>query len=175
MIIKQVYKTFSEMRYLREDMINKFIFKIMGVNMEGKPKNIRGVVTIRSNCKGSITLGSNVTIMSGKKYNIIGNDFRTVFRTLQNGKIEIGNNVGISNSTVVSVESVTIEDNVMIGGNCQIFDTDFHPIAYSDRLEHDSEGGKSKPIRIMEGAFIGANSMILKGVTIGRHSVIGAG
>lgn len=49
MIIKQVYKTFSEMRYLREDMINKFIFKIMGVNMEGKPKNIRGVVTIRSN------------------------------------------------------------------------------------------------------------------------------
>ena len=55
----------------------------MGVNMEGKPKNIRGVVTIRSNCKGSITLGSNVTIMSGKKYNIIGNDFRTVFRTLQ--------------------------------------------------------------------------------------------
>ena len=110
------------MRYLREDMINKFIFKIMGVNMEGKPKNIRGVVTIRSNCKGSITLGSNVTIMSGKKYNIIGNDFRTVFRTLQNGKIEIGNNVGISNSTVVSVKSVTIEDNVMIGGNCQIFD-----------------------------------------------------
>lgn len=175
MIVKRVYKIFSKIRYFREDVVNNFIFKIMGVNVTGKPKNIRGIVTIRSCCKGSISLGSNVTIMSGKKYNIIGNDFRTVFRTLQNGKIVLGSNVGISNSTIVSAEAVTIEDNVMIGGNCQIFDTDFHPIAYSDRLEHDADGGKSKPIQIKEGAFVGANSMILKGVTIGRHSVIGAG
>lgn len=175
MITKKVYRILSEIRYLREDVVNKFIFKIMGVNVTGKPKNIRGIVTIRSSRKGSINLGNNVTIMSGKKYNIIGNDFRTVFRTLRNGKIELGSNVGISNSTIVSAETVIIEDNVMIGGNCQIFDTDFHPIAYLDRLEHDAEGGKSKPIRIKEGAFIGANSMILKGVTIGRRSVIGAG
>lgn len=175
MIAKRVYKILSKIRYFKEDIVNNFIFKIMGVNVTGKPKNIRGIVTIRSNCKGSISLGGNITIMSGKKYNIIGNDFRTVFRTIQNGKIVLGNNVGISNSTIVSAEAVTIEDNVMIGGNCQIFDTDFHPIAYSDRLEHDADGGKSKSIRIKEGAFIGANSMVLKGVTIGRHSVIGAG
>ena len=31
------------------------------------------------------------------------------------------------------------------------------------------------PILIKEGAFIGARSIILKGVTIGRHSVVGAG
>ena len=174
-MMKQVYKVLSAIRYFREDVVNQLLFKITGVAVMGKPKNIRGIVTIRSGYKGSITIGSNVTIMSGKKYNIIGNDFRTVFRTLQNGEIILGNNVGIANSTIVSASSVTIEDNVMIGGNCQIFDTDFHPIAYSERMEHDAEGGKSKPIRIREGAFIGANSMILKGVTIGRHSVIGAG
>ena len=34
---------------------------------------------------------------------------------------------------------------------------------------------KTKPILIKEGAFIGAQSIILKGVTIGKHSVVGAG
>lgn len=36
-------------------------------------------------------------------------------------------------------------------------------------------GIKSKPILIKEGAFIGAHSIVLKGVTIGKYSVIGAG
>lgn len=175
MLIKNIYRTLSKIRYFKEDIFNRFIFKIMGVNVLGSPKNIRGIVTIRSAQKGSITLGNHITIMSGKKYNIIGNDFRTVFRTIQNGKIVLGDNIGISNSTIVSANSIIIEDNVMIGGNCQIFDTDFHPITYFDRIEHDIEGGVSKPILIREGAFIGANSMILKGITIGKHSVIGAG
>lgn len=36
-------------------------------------------------------------------------------------------------------------------------------------------GIKSKPILIKEGAFIGAHAIVLKGVTIGKYSVIGAG
>ena len=34
---------------------------------------------------------------------------------------------------------------------------------------------KTKPVLIKEGAFIGAHAIILKGVTIGKRSVIGAG
>ena len=34
---------------------------------------------------------------------------------------------------------------------------------------------KTAPIKIKKGAFIGASSIILKGVTIGERSIIGAG
>ena len=56
----------------------------------------------------------------------------------------------------------------------KIWDTDFHSLDYEDRINEDRYI-KSKPIRVCEGAFIGACSIILKGVTIGRHSIIGAG
>ena len=36
-------------------------------------------------------------------------------------------------------------------------------------------GGKAKPVIIKDGAFIGTDCIILKGVTIGEKSVIGAG
>ena len=173
--MKALYGVLCKVRYLIEDIVNCILFRICGVLVKGKPKNIRGILTIRSCRKGSIILGENITIMSGKRYNIIGNDFRVVLRTIQNGSILIGNNVGLSNSTFVSANSIVIEDDVMIGGNCQIFDTDFHPIAFKDRIEHDSDGGDTKPVLIKQGAFIGANVLILKGVTIGSHSVIGAG
>ena len=32
-----------------------------------------------------------------------------------------------------------------------------------------------EPVRICEGAFIGAGCYILKGVTIGEHAIVGAG
>ncbi len=175
MFAKKVYDVIAKMRYAKEDIVNQLLFKLCGVIVKGTPKNIRGILTIRSCQKGSIEFGDNITIMSGKQYNIIGNDFRTVLRTIQNGKITIGNSVGISNSAIVSAIGIVIEDDVMIGGNCQIFDTDFHPISFENRKVHDEDGGKAKPIYIKQGAFIGANTMILKGVTIGERAVIGAG
>lgn len=36
-------------------------------------------------------------------------------------------------------------------------------------------GGATKPVVIKDGAFIGAGSMILKGVTIGEGAIVGAG
>lgn len=56
-----------------------------------------------------------------------------------------------------------------------IFDTDFHPISYQSRILNDQSKIKSVPVRICRGAFIGARSIIMKGVTIGEYSIIGAG
>lgn len=63
----------------------------------------------------------------------------------------------------------------MIGNNCVIFDTDFHSSNYDERIIRGNVNIPSKPIIIKEGAWIGGHSLVLKGVTIGKHSVIGAG
>lgn len=133
--------------------------------------NISGRILIRN--QGKIEIGNNVNINSGKGRNPIGGD--VICRLInKGGNIIIGNNVGISNSTIVSINNITIEDNVLIGGGCKIYDNDFHPIDYNDRINNKNTI-KSKPIIIKEGAFIGAHTIILKGAVIGRHSIIGAG
>lgn len=123
---------------------------------------------------GDITIGSNCRINSGMSYNPIGGDGKTMFLTY-GGKIKIGNNVGISNTTIVSKALISIGNNVRIGGSCKIYDTDFHSVALAERLDEEDRGVVSKPVIINEGAFIGAHSIILKGVIIGKEAVVGAG
>lgn len=88
-------------------------------------------------------------------------------------QIIIGDNVGISGCTLSAATSIIIGNNVLIGSGCVICDTDAHPIHPDERNDHTKT--KSKPIYIEDDVFIGARSIVLKGVTIGRGSVIGAG
>jgi acetyltransferase-like isoleucine patch superfamily enzyme len=97
-----------------------------------------------------------------------------------NADFLIGNNVGISNSTFVCCKNIIIEDDVLIGGSCRFYDTDFHSLDYVSRTNAYKNGIpddniESAPILIKKGAWIGGICLILKGVTIGTKSVIGAG
>lgn len=91
-----------------------------------------------------------------------------------NSLIKLGNNVGISGSTINATSSVIIGNNVLIGSGCIITDTDSHQLEFNDRI-NNTKPIPSKPITICDNVFIGARSIILKGVTIGEGSVIGAG
>ncbi len=92
------------------------------------------------------------------------------------GKIEIGKNCGISGSTIYSWDSIKIGDNTRIGANCKIVDNDFHPIDLTPRREGlNEEYTKRAPIIIGNDCFIGMNSIILKGTTLGNNVVVGAG
>ncbi len=123
----------------------------------------------------NISIGKNCIINSGKIHNVIGGDTRTIIRTINDGSIKIGDNVGISNSSIVARYMVEIKDNVFIGGGCKIYDNDFHPINFLDRISDSESEIASEKIVIDDGAFIGAHSIILKGVNIGKKAVIGAG
>lgn len=88
------------------------------------------------------------------------------------GNLVIGSNtrVGIGNTII---GPVTISDNVNIGQNVTISGLNHN---YEDPSKTISEQGVSTmPIKIENDVWIGANSVVLPGVQIGNHSVIGAG
>lgn len=154
------------------DYINNWIlFKYHNVK-KGKRIKIEGKINIFGK---NIKIGDDVIIRSGKRQNPIDGGTYTCICTFGKGKIDIGNNVGISNCQICSAEKIIIEDDVLIGGNTKIFDTDFHPINAKNRKNCDIDSIGKKPVIIKKGAFIGASSIILKGVTIGEESIIGAG
>jgi acetyltransferase-like isoleucine patch superfamily enzyme len=69
---------------------------------------------------------------------------------------------------------ITIGNNVAVGANSVIIDTDFHPLRPEDRRLMPAEG-KTADVIIEDDVFIGMSCLILKGVRIGRGSLIGAG
>lgn len=136
---------------------------------------INGRLRLYSGKGAKIRFGKNVRINSGMRFNPIGGDAVAILYAQPGATISVGNNCGISNSAIIARSSVVLEDDVMIGGGCKIYDNDFHSIHYDERMQNPDPGIRSKPVLIRQGAFIGAHTIILKGVTVGRHSIIGAG
>lgn len=125
---------------------------------------------------GTLAIGKNFKCNNKIKSNSIGLIQPCVFNIATAGaEILIGNNVGISGATINATKSIKIGDNVLIGSGCIITDTDSHPIGWEDRINNNNYKTISKPIVICDNVFIGARSFIMKGVTIGKNSVIGAG
>lgn len=125
---------------------------------------------------GTLIIGKNFACNNKVTSNSIGLIQPCVFNiSLAGSKLEIGDNVGISGSTICASNSVTIGNNVLIGSGCLITDTDAHPIDWRDRREGYNEKTGIAPVKIGNDVFIGARCIILKGVTIGDRSVIGAG
>ncbi len=124
--------------------------------------------------KGKLIIGNHVKINSETYINPVGLGSKTMFYVGPEGQIKIGNHVGISSSLFFANESIVIEDYAMIGGGCQILDNDFHSLYSKDRPTQGLNV-KSAPIKIEEHAFIGASSIIIKGITIGARSIVAAG
>lgn len=153
---------------------NKLRFTRKKVSL-GSNVSIEGKVYIFGH-KQSLQIGSDGRIISFFKLNpIVPYMGYTMFNTFEEGKITIGNGVGITMSAFAARESITVEDEVYIGAGCRIYDNDFHALRYEDRIINKDRDIEIKPVLIKKGAFIGAESIILKGVTIGEKSVVGAG
>lgn len=123
-----------------------------------------------------IFIGDNFRMNNVSIDNPIGIYGRCQFVVHPKAEIRIGKNVGISQSALVSHCSIVIGDNVDIGGGTLIFTSDFHSLDYKIRMSKDDQKCKvNSPVIIEDNVFIGARSIILKGVTIGRNAIVGAG
>jgi len=107
-------------------------------------------------------------------------DFRPGAYAIGCSNISLGNRVVIRPSSMLFAYSantgagITIEDDVMLGSGVHIyvgnhrFDDVTRPIIKQGH-------SPSKPVLLKKGCWIGANSIILPGVTVGENSVVGAG
>lgn len=139
-----------------------------------KKNKILSILTCNKN--GKLIIGNGFECNNKIKSNSIGLIQPCIFNISTVGsQIIIGNNVGISGSTINASTTITIGNNVLIGSGCLITDTDSHPLYWEDRLKGKNHLTAKAPITIKDNVFIGARSIILKGVTIGEGAVIGAG
>ena len=88
--------------------------------------------------------------------------------------LTIGDRVTATRSLQVLVfDSVTIEDDVMFAGNVFVADGT-HALATAEVPFKYQGVGRVAPIRIGRGSWIGQNVVIMPGVSIGAHAIVGA-
>jgi acetyltransferase-like isoleucine patch superfamily enzyme len=120
--------------------------------------------------KGRIVLGRNVCL-DGK----IDIGFSNRLHDLP--ELVIGDDTFIGHSCGLVVgDSVRIGNHVLIAGGVRIADFDGHPVdAERRRAKEPTPPEGIRPIVICDDVWIGTGAMIMKGVTIGARSIVGAG
>lgn len=120
-----------------------------------------------------------------KKFSKCGSNVN-VSKGVYSGQIEIGSDVNINSGAwfVAHRAKIVIHDHVVIAPNVTIYTGD-HVTNYigkhiSEITDTDKDGLSNKDcwdadVVIESGCWIGTRAIILKGVTIGRGSVVGAG
>ena len=171
-----LFKGFRKLGYIIEKPIfnpyAKMILFLNGVDYKGI--KVLGFIKVNVTRKGSVIIGDNLRINSGPNYNIIGRQQKNIFWV--DGCLKIGENVGMSSTAIICNYEIEISNNVTIGRNTVIYDTDFHSLDPKIRIDKsvDKLHAKKAKVIIKDNAFIGAHTTILKGVTIGKNSILGA-
>ncbi len=111
---------------------------------------------------------------------------------IKTGKITIGSRTFIGGGTFICIDEIQIGDDVMFSWGCTVADNNSHSHIWTERKNDvlewkkgidenklgfykDWQNVKYSKITIKNKAWIGFNSIILKGITIGEGAIIGAG
>ena len=90
-------------------------------------------------------------------------------------RITIGAHSRLHGACLHAYSAITIGKRCLIAGNTQIIDGSGHDLSFGAVEQRIFTGGDSRPIVLEDDVWVGANTLILPGVTIGKGSVIGAG
>jgi acetyltransferase-like isoleucine patch superfamily enzyme len=116
----------------------------------GKRLSVYGRIRV----KGKVSVGNDVTLNYGSE-----------LLAQENGVIKIGDNVYF-HGRIISTCGVEIGNDVIVSRLATIIDHDGYGI--------DGNPPSEKPVKICSHVWIGMRAMILKGVTIGEHAIVGA-
>lgn len=154
-------------RILFSTSISYILLWLSGVHI-GRGLLFDGVPRIVNHPKMKcVVIGNRCRFNSSFKSNLIGINHKCIISThLKGSKIVIGEKCGFSGTVIASFNSIEIGNHVRCGANTVITDSDWH-------LD-DPRIGPPRPIVIKDNVWLGYNAVVLKGVTIGENSIIGA-
>ncbi|MFT4203279.1 MAG: acyltransferase [Chitinophagaceae bacterium] len=178
MVLFYFYKGLRRLVRILRGVLDKLytFFLLKGNNVCYHSYRTTGTPFIMVARGGCFSIGKNFIMNNGISANPIGCYDKCTFFVDRNATLSIGDNVGMSQAALICHHRITIEDHVMIGGGVKVYDTDFHSLdPYVRASNQDLPLRKEAPIKIKKNAFIGAFSIILKGVTIGENSIVGSG
>ena len=142
----------------------------------GSPLYTVGLPRLRIVEGGQLILGNGVKLVSRPTGNPLQLFRPCTFSILKrDAVIEIGEAAALSGTVICAASRVTIGKRVMIGANCTLSDTDFHPLSPEQRRIHPTENAASRSIVIEDDVFIGTQAIILKGAVLRQGCIVGAG
>ena len=142
------------------------------ITLEGKV-SILGSPLIDIRKGSTLTLGDGVILTSRNK----GYHFNIpapvkLFADRPGAEIRIGERTRIAGACLHAQRSITIGKRCLIAGNCQIIDSNGHDLSFPNVERRGNREGASYPIVIEDDVWLGAGSIVLPGVRIGKGSVI---
>ncbi|WP_231620994.1 DapH/DapD/GlmU-related protein [Pseudoalteromonas sp. NZS71] len=164
-------------------MIKSFVIKLLSYLNK---KKLSKIAQIYSNT--SIGYAAKISNRADKQ-SIIISDYSSFYGRIvngPNGKVKIGRCSTIRFGTIIeSACQIDIGNEVIISNNVIITDNDSHPTSVSarsdmSRSDHNGplwhwEHARQAPVIIEDNVWIGRQVMIMKGVKIGKGSIIASG
>jgi acetyltransferase-like isoleucine patch superfamily enzyme len=132
-------------------------------------------VTMFSPRTSEIWVGNRSHIVSEAKRGGLSLFSRCKLTVYADGIIQIGERVGLNGTVISSRKKIVIGDNTMIAANVIIADSDFHQQWPPEERWVNPGFEFDQEVYIGKNVWIGMNCIILKGVSIGDNSIIGAG
>ena len=109
----------------------------------------------------------------GDRALLVGTLVPVELATHQGGRIRIGDRVFLNYGTSISAHSlVEIGSDCKLGQYTIVLDCDWHEL---DHPTHDGGHGQVGHVVLEDGVWLGARVTVLRGVTIGKASVVAAG
>ena len=138
--------------------------------VSGSPVVLQPVLFIG---EGAIVLGHNVEF-GWPTSALFYSGYCHIEASAPESRIELGDGVQVNNNAFIKSEGpgIRIGARALLGCYVEIFDSDFHDLRPNRRRDGRP---KMAPVELGEDVFVGDGAKILKGVSIGAHSVIGAG
>ena len=159
-------------RWLWSRFVSGYL-RARGVDV-GRQCSFFGMPKVNRARGASISIGDHCIVRSASGSNPLSRGLPTVLSAVTpDAVLSLGEHVGASDSVIFCARRVHIGSGTFLGAETLIMDTDAHPVCPECRAAGNS--ASTSEVHIGRDCFIGARSVVLKGVTLADGTCVGAG